>query len=332
MGAVGMQQKMAEGASLFRPTIPGWARVAVLGGVILSGCAPSSDNADCPIDQFVQFPVTYTSGGLPVVDAVIDGKHERLLIDTGSAISTLTPAAAAALHLTNLKPSPLTVEGLGGLQRALPSTYLDILIQDITVKNTLIMVTATQTKTSGEPADIEGTIGNNAMDPFDIDFDFPENRVTFYLPRNCEPEQSPPPWKTPDTGTIFMRSINLEGYFPVTLDGKRVPAVVDTGTSFTTVSTALLVKYDIQPVAISKFFPGAVFVYGPNHPKIYFAEFDKFEIGAELYPKPLLAVSDDKAGLTNTFIGMSYLRHHRVFMANSVWMIYFGLQTTPGKS
>ncbi len=236
---------MAEG-----PTLPCWSMLALLACAILSGCAPSSDNANCPIDSFVQFPLTYTSGGLPVVDAVIDGKPERLILDTGSAISTLTPKAAAALHLTNLKPSPLTVEGLGGMQRALPSTYRDIMIQDITIKNTLIMVTAVQTIASGELAGIDGSIGNNALDPFDIDFDFPENRVTLYVPRDCEPDQSPPPWKTPDTGTIFMRSLGLEAYFPIMLDGKRIPAVVDTGTSITTVSTALLEKYGIRPIAM----------------------------------------------------------------------------------
>jgi predicted aspartyl protease len=295
----------------------------------LTSCA--NQTAVCKVQKEAILPVSFAKDGRPLVDVQIDGKTEHMILDTGSVVTILTPAAARALDLKNLTPSPLTILGVGGEQKDLPSAYLNIGLGGWSIMHTLIMVNNPVPRLGPNSDGIDGAIGINMLKPFDVDLDLPDAQISLYLPQNCILNVSLPPWPQPYGATDFFERPDGESMTLIQLNRRILPAVVDTGSQATVIPSSMLKWAGIVPEKTINLAGLKAVGYGPGIVKITGEQFDYLRIGAETTAKPWLAVADGNFRLQEALIGDNYLRHHRVFMANSTEMIYFGLYAAEQK-
>jgi predicted aspartyl protease len=289
----------------------------------LTSCA--NQTAVCKVQKEAILPVSFAKDGRPLVDVQIEGKTEHMIVDTGAIVTILTPEAARALDLKNLTPSTLTMMGVGGVQKDLPSAYLNIGLGGWSIMNTLIMVNNPVPRLGGNLNGIDGSIGINMLKPFDVDLDLPDAQISLYLPQNCIPNVSLPPWPLPYGETGLFERPDGESMTLIQLNDGILPAVLDTGAQATIIPSSMLKRAGIAPEKTSKQGGFKAAGYGPGIVKITVEQFDYLRIGGEAIAKPWLLVADGNFRLQEALIGDNYLRHHRVFMANSTEMIYFGL-------
>lgn len=299
-------------------------RIALAACLLLSCCA--TQPTVCQILKEAVLPVSFTSDGLPVVDVQINGITEHMLVDTGAIVTTLWPSSAEALKIKDLTPSPLPLEGIGGEEKGLPSTYLKVDMGGWHILNTLIVINAPNAELPAS-SNIDGAIGYNMLAPFDIDLDLPEKQISLYLPQVCVPDSSPPPWPQPYGTSYTSYSLNNDDEYDVfiKLNGKTLPALIDSGSVFSSVPSSLLKPLKISPENISSQFSYKAAGYGPSLVPVSIEQFDYMTIGAERFVKPWLAVTHAKDNTKSAVIGDDYLRQHRVFIANSTDVVYFGL-------
>jgi hypothetical protein len=283
------------------------------------------------VQKEADLSVSFTAHGLPVVDVQIDGKTEHMILDTGSVVTTLTPRAAAALNLRNLMPSPLTMVGIGGEQKNLPSTYLNIDMGGWHILNTLTLIVAQGPALLEASSGVDGSIGTNMLKPFDIDYDLPDRGISLYLSPGCIPDTSPPPWPPPYGVLSSYDRLRDESYVEIMLDGTPLPAVIDSGATTTLAPSALLKLEGIFPKKTEKNFATRAIGYGPKTVTLTFEQFGNITIGDESYANPWLPVADNHDDVQTVILGENYLRDHRVFVANSTQVVYLGLMVSPNK-
>lgn len=303
------------------------AALALATLLVASACATSPNL--CPIDKVAELPANFAPDGRPIVDVLINGQTEHMVVDTGAIVTLLTPQAATALHLKNLTPTSLVMMGLGGRQEHLPSTSLNIVIGNWTILHTLVLINSVGPETPAIPEHIDGSIGTNVLKSFDVDFDLPDHKISLYLPRNCAPNTSPPPWPPPYGILRSSSSADGESYVTIELDDKPLPAIVDTGTTATIAPETLLQSSGITPSSIANKFAARAIGYGTGSLPVNLDQFSSMTIGAERATNPWLPVIDDEATFNAVLIGDDYLHNHRIFIANSTDAIYLSLSLNP---
>jgi predicted aspartyl protease len=149
--------------------------------------------------------------GGPTVDVPLGGKDLSLLVDTGGARSMLTGSAVRDLKL---KPLPIRGERVtlyGGLEvtdwvkvqaPGLPSSFY--VMPDARV-----------------PYALSGTLAPDFLSRYDVGFDFARARMSLFKPGAC-PVSDATPMQQDETHHLIVT---------IELDGRKIPAMLDTGAS-----------------------------------------------------------------------------------------------------
>jgi predicted aspartyl protease len=226
------------------------ARLAAVAAAIFLATAligfPASAQ-DCQLKRVALLDmVAPPDAGAIVVPMIIGGKEALMAVDTGSSYSWLTETFAD------------TIEGSRGTTSANYGFYFKNAEGDIF--NDVIRVTSLQigeVTTSQaihfmvDPGDgedgVDGFLGNNFLMNFDLELDPAAKKVGFYLHHECS-EKSPVHWARQWTEISIKKSNTCRNkdrrecyasptnefehlIVDVTLDGKTVPAFLDTGAS-----------------------------------------------------------------------------------------------------
>ena len=90
-----------------------------LGLALLTAFAalPAHSATGCTIGKVIELPVTMDGLG-PMIDAKINGTPVRLMVDSGSFFSILSPGSAAELHLATQTLPFAEMRGLAALYRS----------------------------------------------------------------------------------------------------------------------------------------------------------------------------------------------------------------------
>ncbi|HUO97726.1 MAG TPA: retropepsin-like aspartic protease [Rhizomicrobium sp.] len=189
--------------------------------------AAAADAPACHLGRYASLPMTIDEAGLVTVPIKIGGEEENLLVDTGGVFSMLTSATAARL---NLKPVSLdfgaAMYGWGGRRMNHYVEAEQIEIAGATIKRRQFMVMPDDFL----PLDDDGILAPDILSVFEVDFDFAKSQMGLFSKDHCEGKVVY--WTHDDYAAIpFDLDSNRHMKITITLDGKEVHAILDTGAS-----------------------------------------------------------------------------------------------------
>src|SRR4051812_33204332 len=238
-----MRRGSARGKALrqgcFRAAM-GIAALAIAGAL-----APASAQAACKVEKYADLPVTM-DGMQPLVAAKINGVDASFIVDSGAFYSLMSPgvAGAAGLKLDRIPPEQFQLMGVGGSTRAAVTKVKDLVVAGIPIHNLEFFVGGTDTGTAG-------LLGQNVLGVGDVEYDLPDGMVRLLRSRDCG-----------DTNLAYWTNggsyslLKIERRDPLTrphtvatvsVNGKPMRAMFDTGATTTTLSIEAAARIGIAP-------------------------------------------------------------------------------------
>lgn len=295
--------------SRFLPPYGGRAVFALLMAAIL----PSASIAICRRSA-ADLPVT-VQDTRPVVGAKINGQDAKLLIDSGSYLSSISSSAAEQYKLqTGMSASHSTVSA---------AVVKKFTIANVDVNNLEFLVVGNQDGDSGNA----GLLGQSFLERWDVEYDLANGMVRLMTDDDCH-NTFLAYWITPGQAYTTMSIRSASTKEPLTMgtayvNGVKIRVTFDTGAPQSVLSLKAAeragVKIDMADVVDGGVTKGA----GRNWLKSYIAPFDSFRFdNGEEIRHTHLRIADLNMN-SDMLLGADFFLSHRVFVANSQNKLYF---------
>jgi predicted aspartyl protease len=270
-------------------------RVTLLAGTLgaaLVVLAAGSAGA-CTLRMVGEFKVDL-SRGVPIADGEINGVNTKIMIDTGSSVTSLTGVAARDLGLT----ASTSVDGYVFGASSGGETYSTVL-KSLKI-GSLSTTSLPPVRVGGDVAvdpDIGMRLGEDLLSQFDVELNLADNVIRLFQADGCTPPQLVY-WNQPYSQARLAPGTGIET--EVSIDGRPMLAAIDTGAS-----TSLI---DTRAAASAG---GAL------------------AIGDESIAHARLQVSDLSHGAPSMLIGVDFLHAHRVMVDRKDRLIVFSYNGGP---
>ena len=290
------------------------ARFALLLTLLLPACAAVDTPEACKVTRAFEAPMRKV-GDYQTVDARLDEKPARLIVDTGMNLTALGPPSAKRLGLREDHTRFIPASGAGGRMDswvALPET---LQLGGHTFDAQPIYVAFGQIAAI-KNGSVDGVFGTDMLSQFDVDFDPAHETVTFYKPRRCP--HGPPPFAGPSTTLPTSSALGNRIAIPIQIDGVPMSALLDTGAPVTFVNMR---RMNLKPadLADDRLDPAKPHISGPVRHK-----FKQLQFGDQTVVDPVLIVGDGKMTGVDAVIGTDMLKNRRL------WISYAGRTITIG--
>lgn len=191
---------------------------------------------DCkPLQRYTEVDLLRSEdGNAAFVPVTMEGQDKLLLLDTGGFFSEIMPDAVKALNLSTKQSSGLVQYSVSRQQSDQAAIVDKFGIGKLHWDSADFMI-ATEDHTFGKDADprIAGILGPNIFKNFDVDLDFGANKLGLMSPDHCEGKVIYWPATAVAVIPMWINS-NWHIVIPITLDGVKLNALIDTGASHTT--------------------------------------------------------------------------------------------------
>jgi predicted aspartyl protease len=264
----------------------------------------------------------------------IDGHKKFMLVDTGGFMSEITPQAADELQLPRRHANfrQTNVAGESSDQVAVASTFT---LGRLTAQSIEFVVAPEKALFGGITA-LAGIIGPNILRNYDVDLDFGAHKLSLISPDHCEGKVVY--WQA-DALAIVPMHVLADGHIvlPVTLDGHKETALLDTGASGSTITTRVAERdFDLKPgsadtpyVAGMRERPSAA-TYRHTFASLSFGDVaasnPHFEIIPDLNrarePDIGTRFAGEESGTPPMLLGMNILRHLHIYIAYKEQKLY----------
>lgn len=277
---------------------------------------------DCHLQDFGTLPVEMIDGQ-PTTMVKINGVDTRFMLDTGASLNTMSRANAVSL---GLKPKELQddvrIAGVGGDARAEIARVKKFGILGMTLSNVDFIVGGSDTG--------YGLIGANLLNVADLEIDLGHGKVTLFRPNSCD--KAPLAYWSKDGhyNVVDMerspdKSKDYLTVLAITIDGKKLRALVDSGASVTVLS-----RDAAEQIGIDLNGPGAKpsmasTGIGSKAIKSWTVNIGTFSVGGETIRHTSMDVLDGSLGdrEIDMLLGADFLLAHRMYIANSQHKVYF---------
>jgi predicted aspartyl protease len=263
--------------------------------------------------------------GVPLVAVTIDGASAPLILDTGAEETVLTVAAAARLGLKGHYEYPRSLRSVGGGVATGQVRVASLAAGGAAVRDFIVLVgpLSLPSVAGMQPA---GLLGGDFLSRFDVDLDLAEDRLTLYR-SGCAPVR--PPWRSAYTTIPANRSIDGRLFFPVTLDGHRLFAFIDTGAQVSTIDTRAARRLGLSEAAIAG--GPAATLRGVSAAKVqaHTHRFAWLQIGGDTVRDPVMIVAPLNLPDADIVLGLDFLRGRRVWFSYPAHRIFLGPPRAP---
>ena len=189
--------------------------------LLLAGAAEAGPCAPPRLLNSVPFDLVR---GAAVVAATLDRHPVKFQIDTGSVFSQMARTPAASLGLTELELSHGQFDISGRFSNA-TARVTSMSLANMEATGFYVWVSP-DPNDAAEPA-FDGILATDMMTRYDIDFDFAHRRMNYFTPEACE--RAGVYWAPKALAVLPMPQYPGRPYVEVTLDGKKIRALIDTG-------------------------------------------------------------------------------------------------------
>jgi predicted aspartyl protease len=151
---------------------------------------------------------------------------------------------------------------------------------------------------------------------FDVEADLQTGEGTLYSPRNCPSAR--PDWNVRSNIVDFAPSAGSGRLLvEVELDGRKVIATLDTGSSGSIVSTAVAHALGVTDEMLAKDRLVKGHGIAEKDADMHAHRFDRLRIGLETAANPYLLVADLPSKADDVLLGMNYLRNRKIWISAS---------------
>jgi len=272
-------------------------------------------NPECQLKMAARLPLIEGAGHY-MVAVSINGKEYLMEVDTGSTMTSVTPAAADMLGLGVDTGPAQRIASAGETwsehARIVPSFKLG-------PSEWLNLRVLTADMLHGKVAPMQpqliGLIGTDVLSRYDVEFDFPAKQMTLYTAHGCSG------WFVPWQGRYYQYSPESPKphrfLLPVKLNGHPMRAVLDTGAaqSLVTKRAASVAGLDEQTLNKLHSAPGTGFgkTAFTTYPRVLF---DSLTVGPMVYYHAPLDVGGQLA-TGDMLLGMDFMHSRRVWVSYS---------------
>lgn len=184
---------------------------------------PAYAAENCQLNKVADFDLSL-SGGHAAIPILVNDQRLRFIVDTGATRSSLSTRAVQQLGLSTYSPGNARVYTLRGA-RDVNRVRATLIFGRNIARNAELLVLPDDVAGSN----VDGIIGYDYLRNFDLDFDFAGRKLNFFAPDHCKNHVVY--W----AGDVAQIPFRLEGFdsieIPVTLDGIKLKAQLDTGAS-----------------------------------------------------------------------------------------------------
>jgi len=301
----------------FRPTRNGGRAGAVLGAIgFLAAFALPVRAEDCTLQQIASLPMIENEQGSPVVSVLIDGQPRTMLIDTGGFWSLLEPRVAALYPVRNTRVQGLL--GLGAIKLSQTVQVPSVQIGPVKIDRVDFFV-----EPAGYGSGIEGTLGANWLKVFDVEIDPVENTVTLISQKHCD--GGVVHWPHQDVATVPVDFNRAEGRItiPMTLDGKELRALIDTGAAETILSLRAAERlFGLKPDSPGVLPNGSISGKNGRAEPAYRYQFNALEMDGIAFKNAWLTLAATVGNEPDLILGMHQLRGLHLYFAYGEKKLY----------
>lgn len=276
---------------------------------LLCGAA-YADSKDCHLGRYASLPITLDNAGLPTVQITIDGTPINMLVDTGASYSLLNLYVVRTYKLPEDR-SRYTEMIFGGQWSRLGTKVPEFKVGGLKVDDHVFVVAPDGTFVS--PSD--GDLAADVLSGVDLDFDFAAGRLNLMSQDHCRGKVIY--WTRGDYATFpFTMDDGRHIKINVMLDGKKVSAIVDTGSNQSLMSLEVAKKdFNIDPMNLT--------LGGGHH------RFKELALQGIIVTNPYIALIADKQskllhtdGMPDMILGMDILRQLHLYIAYKEQMLF----------
>jgi predicted aspartyl protease len=207
---------------------------------MLTAAAPAAA-AECgPLTVVTSMAMTPVGGSrnvMTVPATIADRRAVKLLLDTGAAFSMINRNVVEELQLPT-EPARIRLVDLAGHETSREVRLPSITLGRVSQEGVYLIVNPNANPLGGNPVPFDGVLGADIFRNFDLDLDFGGRKVNLISPDHCEGKVEY--WSAPRLAIVPMH-LNSKGQvmIPVTLDGHRLTAMLDTGATMTAISAEI---------------------------------------------------------------------------------------------
>lgn len=213
--------------------------------------APATAQAqECALHYVTGVSMTPAQPNRMMVPVTLNGAPTMMILDTGGVVSQVTRETIDTMNLTERRSPRRVLDILGNMSRtsarvqAFTLGSLHFTDLDLQVESDLSL--------GGNSG---GLVSTDLLARYDVDIDFGSNRLNFFEPSHCGKTQLY--WPTEPVAVVPFALSDFHITVPMTLDGHRMSAVLDTGAPFTTLNLDAAERvFDLAPGKLQVFGSG----------------------------------------------------------------------------
>ena len=207
-----------------------------------SFAALAAQAQDCgPLKKLMSLDLTAGPGGVATVPVLINGSPRKLLFSTAGGGSIISRGAVDSLGLKALSTRAKILDSAGNSSQEYV-TIDSLVIGGMQAKGDEFMISPDPNFGGNPQLPMDGALANDVMENYDLDLDYAGGKVSYFSPEHCDGHVVY--WTTTPASAIAFRH-DMPGArnpqdthirFHVTMDGKDLLALLNTGAARTTMS------------------------------------------------------------------------------------------------
>ena len=236
----------------------------------------------------------------------------QMVLDTGSMVTMLTPAAVARLNLATDPLRTTTINAIGG-----EITTHNTSVQSLRIGNNDWMWSSLPTgrlpTEYDEDPPVVGQLGADRLSEFDVELDLPRERMALWRVENCDGDFVP--WQMPHLALQLARYSPRRMVTPVTLDGHPLTAQIAWGARSSMLTTGGAMKAGVTSAMLAQ--DHSSFSHGADQNQIPVAHhrFAELSIGPMRYHNITLGVAPLQVLDVDMLLGIEFIARRHVWLS-----------------
>jgi predicted aspartyl protease len=224
-----------------------WRRAHTLACLVFillaAGCATfDTGSSDCGATKVSELPITIARNFL-MVPVTINDAAGTMLVDTGAEATTLTPEAAARLHIGSDPDGRSDVLlGVAGAVQGETTHLRELRVGGVQRTNLAVDIAAMNSFPGIEPP-VSGLLGTDVLGRFDVVLDVPARRMALYRPSACGAEPH-------GSAVMLMPTRRRLALVRVHVNGRPLRALLDTGARTSLIGTVAAAQLGVTEAVL----------------------------------------------------------------------------------
>ncbi|MDT5175253.1 MAG: hypothetical protein QOG37_2504 [Mycobacterium sp.] len=288
---------------------------------------PAAANAACVVDSKATIPLQSAPAGI-TLPVEVNGIAATFILDTGAERSVVTGEAVQRLGLARDEWVGTTMGGVGGIDRRPNANPRSLSLGGIPlVRRTL---SHDHSLTVGilpgaRDSTVDGLLGRDYLALFDLDVDLPARRLTLYHVNDCAGRFLP--WTGNYTSIPVTIPPGEAVLLPVTIDGKPLRAMLDTGATSSLIAAPGMFKLGLNQASLSTDPTGQISGLGARTVITHRHRFGALTVGNQTISSPSLWVEPVRlTPIVDMLLGADWLAGRRVWISFTTRQLFVAEQ------